>query len=242
MPKEKSKVEKTKAKKTIVRRPKVEALTVPVYTLENKKSGKLELPKELFGMKVNKPLLAQVVRVYLNNLKAHYSSTKTRSEVAGSTRKIQVQKGTGHARHGSIRAPIFVGGGMALGPKFRKVTLDLPKKMKRAALQSALSSKFAEGEVFGIKDLEGASGKTKQMATLLKNLGKKDTLLVFEGKNDKLARATRNLRSIKILPTEQLNAFEAMAHQTLLLTKEAVEKLTLKVKRSELRKEEEKRK
>lgn len=203
--------------------PKKEAgLSVPVYSLEGKEEGSLELPKELFGVKVNKPLLAQAVRVYRNNQKAHFSHTQTRSEVTGSTRKIYRQKGTGGARHGSRKAPIFVGGGVALGPKYRKVVLDLPKKMKRAALLSALSVKFSEGEIIGASGLEKASGKTAQMDKFVKKVNKKNILLVTGDKNETVFRGTRNLPNIEAVGATQLNVFEVLKHQTLMLTKEAI--------------------
>src|SRR3989344_1873864 len=101
----------------------------------------MALPKEIFGQEVNTKLLAQAMRVYMTNLKKFTASTKTRGEVRGSTAKIYRQKGTGRARHGAITAPIFVGGGIVFGPKPRKVVLDLPKKMKKAALLAALSDK-----------------------------------------------------------------------------------------------------
>jgi large subunit ribosomal protein L4 len=221
----KVKSQKLKVEKADTAEKKVMGLTVPLFTLEAKESGYLELPKELFGAEVNAQLLAQAVRVYLNNLKSHFSSTKTRGEVAGSTRKIRAQKGTGGARHGGIRAPIFVGGGIALGPKFRKVTLELPKKMKQAALKSALSAKFKAGEVVGISGLEKASGKTKEAQKLLETLAKKDVLLVTDGKNEGILRATRNLQTVETVSSDQVNVLKIVSHQTLMLTREAVEKL-----------------
>lgn len=206
---------------------------VPVYTLSGKKSGFLNLPKDIFGAKVNKSLLAQALRVYLNNLKAHSSHTKTRGEVKGSTRKIYSQKGTGRARHGAKTAPIFVGGGVALGPKFRKVILDLPKKMKRAALVSALSQKMSEQEVLGMRGLDKASGKTKQVAKLIEKLNKKSLLITTNGKDDLIQRACRNLPGIDVLHSDQLNAWEVIKHQTLILTKEAVDKLTNRIEKQE---------
>ena len=190
----------------------------------------MELPKELFGAKINKQLLAQAIRVYLNNLQGHFSNTKTRAEVSGSTRKVYRQKGTGGARHGAIRAPIYVGGGIALGPKARKVALDLPKKMKKAALLSALSSKMAEGDIVGIKGLEKAAGKTAEIWNFLQKLGKKGALIILDGKNEQVSRAVANLPNVNALTAEQLNALEVMRYQTLVFTREAVEKLAVKVK------------
>lgn len=216
---------------TKVTKPRVKdkSLSVPLYTLEGKEGGLLELPEEIFRAKVNKALLLQAVRVYSGNLKAHFAHTKTRSEVRGSSRKIRAQKGTGGARHGSIRAPIFVGGGVAQGPKFRKVVLDLPQKMKTAALKSALSSKLQAGEVIGVGGLEAASGKTKQMQVLMNSLTKNNLLLVLGDKNEKVIRSVRNLPRMKVLDAAQLNALEVIKHHAVALTKEAVSKLEARV-------------
>lgn len=200
-------------------------LTIPLVSLSGEVSGELSVPAEIFGTKINKQLLAQAVRVYTNNQTAHFSNTKTRGEVEGSTRKIYQQKGTGRARHGGIRAPIFVGGGIALGPKSRKVALDLPKKMKRLALASALSTKQSEREVFGFSDLEQVSGKTKQIIGFLKKLSKGSALFIIEGKNQKAVQAIRNIARVHILPVNQVNALEVLKHQTILLEKQAIEKL-----------------
>ncbi|MCL5784537.1 MAG: 50S ribosomal protein L4 [Patescibacteria group bacterium] len=242
MPKEKSEPKaevKTKKveKKATSKKPQQTTLSIPVYSLDGKEGGTLELPKDLFGSEVNKALLAQAIRVYSNNLKAHFSSTKTRSEVKGSTRKIYRQKGTGGARHGSKKAPIFVGGGIALGPKFRKTVLELPKKMKKAALISALSSRLQEGEVIGVEGLGKVSGKTAQMSSFFTKVGKKNVLLVIGEKNEKVIRATRNLPNMSTLLADQLNSLEIVKYQTLMLTKEAVGKLEKRSKNIESVKE-----
>jgi len=215
-------------------------LSVPVYSLAGRASGTLSLPKEIFGVKVNRILLSQAIRVYLTNKKTLSGSTKTRGEVEGSTAKIYRQKGTGRARHGAIRAPIFIGGGIVFGPKPRKVRLDLPKKMKKAALLSALSAKAADKNVIGLTGVEKASGKTKEMAKLMEKLlavsyslsvansqqPKAKSLLIVTGeKLDNIVRAVRNIPGIDVLPTNLLNAYEVLKHDTLLLTKEAVAKL-----------------
>src|SRR6266404_5428662 len=122
-------------------------VSVAVVGIDGKVSGKVSLPGEMFGEKVNKALLAQAVRVYLANQRQGNASTKTRGEVDGSTAKIYRQKGTGRARHGSKRAPIFVKGGIVFGPKPRDFSLSLPQKMKRKALFSALSAKVKDKEV-----------------------------------------------------------------------------------------------
>lgn len=230
--------QKTVKRATVEKPKKVAGLSVPVYSLAGKEVGVLSLPKELFGVKVNKTLLAQAVRVYMSNLKGHFSNTKTRSEIKGSTRKIYKQKGTGGARHGARSAPIFVGGGIALGPKFRKVILNLPKKMKKIALSSALSSKMADKEVIGIKGLEKALGKTTQIREFLKKIGKKQVLFVLDGKDENASRAVRNLLGVDALSADQVNILEIIKHKTLVLTEGAVKSLELRVKNEGVKKEE----
>lgn len=226
---------KAKIRKPRTRSPKlkekVTPFTVPLYSLKGEESGTLELSKDLFGHFVQQSLLSQAARVYLNNLKAHFSSTKTRGEVSASTRKIYRQKGTGGARHGSLKAPIFVhSGGVALGPKFRKVVLKLPAKMKKAALFSALAQKLAEKEVLGIKDIEKASGKTKEMANLFKQIKKQSLLILLGEKADLAMRAARNLPKVEITLADQVNILQILKHQTLMLNKEALAKLEERLK------------
>lgn len=220
MPVSKSKVKSQKSK--AVRRG---GLSVPVYSLAGRASGTLSLPKEVFGQKVNQRLLAQAIRVYMTNQKTLTASTKTRGEVQGSTAKIYRQKGTGRARHGAIRAPIFVGGGIVFGPKPRKVKLDLPKKMKRKALLSALSSKMTDKGILGVSGLEKASGKTKEVTLLLKKVGTDNALIVTGEKQDNVVRAVRNIQGTNVLPANFINAYEVLRHDILLVTKDAIEKL-----------------
>lgn len=213
------------AKKAEVGSRKSDSLSIPVYSLAGRSVGTLSLPKEIFGQEVNKRLLAQALRVYMTNQKTLSAFTKTRGEVQGSTAKIYRQKGTGRARHGSVRAPIFVGGGITFGPKPRKVRLNLPQSMKKAALISALSSKMADKNIIGLTGIEKASGKTKEMAKLAKNLKLKTALIVIDEKMDNMVRAVRNIQDIHVLPANLINAYEVLRHDMLILTKDAVEKL-----------------
>ncbi|MBI2334848.1 50S ribosomal protein L4 [Candidatus Daviesbacteria bacterium] len=198
------------------------SLIVPVYSLTGRAAGTMILPKEIFGQKVNKNLLAQAMRVYMTNQKNFTASTKTRGEVRGSTAKIYKQKGTGRARHGAIRAPIFVGGGITFGPQPRKVRLDLPKKMRKAALISALSAKMADKEILGLSGLDKASGKTKEFARLLEKLKIKKALIITEEKIDNVVRGARNIPGVDVLPVPLINAYEILKHQKLLFNKEAI--------------------
>lgn len=230
---------KTVVVKTVVARKassrtKRSSLTVDVYDIKGKVVETIGLPKEVFGAKINNQLMAQAVRVYLANQRRGTVSTKTRGEVKGSTRKIYRQKGTGRARHGSIRAPIFVGGGVVFGPKPRDYSLKFPKKMKQASLVSALSGKLKAGEIKVVKGLEKISPKTKVAASILKNLGfntkNKSVLLVLPQKLENIKRAARNIKGVSILLANQLNTYEVLRSKNLLFTKQAVELMSQKEK------------
>lgn len=200
--------------------------SVPVYSLTGRSTGVLVLPKEIFGKEVNKKLLSQALRVYMTNQKIFTNKTKTRGEVEGSTAKIYRQKGTGRARHGSIRAPIFVGGGIVFGPQSRKVRLELPQRMKKAALISAMSQKSNDKEILCLSGIDKLSGKTKELVQLLQKLVVKNALIVTDKKQDNVIRAVKNIPNVEVLPINLINAYEILRHKTLLLTKEALEGLT----------------
>lgn len=208
---------------------KVDKWSIPVYSLTGTAAGTLPLPKEIFGKEVNKKLLSQALRVYMTNQSFLQGYTKGRGEVEGSTAKIYRQKGTGRARHGAIRAPIFVGGGITFGPKPRKIRLELPQKMKKAALISAFSSKMADKSLIALSGTLKASGKTKEMVKLMEKLlmlkKAKSALIVTDGKAEKLVKAVRNIPGVTAVSFDLINAFEVLRHDLLFLTKEAVEKL-----------------
>lgn len=211
--------------------------TVPVYSLAGEVTGSMELPKEIFGQKVNQRLLSQTARVYLTNKKTLLGSTKTRGQVIGSKAKIYAQKGTGRARHGAITAPIFVGGGITFGPKPRRVRLSMPKKMKKAALYQALSSKALEKKIFGLSALEKATGKTREFVAFLNKILKeskdRSTLVVTESKLDNVLRGVRNIAGMNTLPVNLINAYEVLNHDFLMITKGAVSKLESRVENLE---------
>ena len=235
------KVKKTDSKETA---PKVAAttqkaaprrgdnLTVDVLDASGKVVNTLELNKEVFGVKPNKALLAQAVRVYLANQRLGNASTKTRGEVRGGGRKPWRQKGTGRARTGSIRDPHWRGGGVVHGPKRRDFSLDLPKKMRRAALASALSDKLQERALLVLKEINFKEAKTKEAAKLLKNLEIKENSLLADTKfEEKETKALRNLKNTKIMPARNLNTYEILQAKKLLITSEGVaeiEKLLVK--------------
>jgi large subunit ribosomal protein L4 len=201
-------------------------MPLSVYGLDGKAAGKVSVSAEIFGEKVNKKLISQAVRVYLANQRQGTVATKTRGEVDGSSRKIYRQKGTGRARHGSLRAPIFVKGGVVFGPRPRDFSLDLPKKMKRKALFSALSGKLVDGEVKVVSGFEEIKPKTKNFVTALQKLGldgkKRSVLLVTAGKTENLKRSAGNVEGICLLPANLLNTYEVIKHKHVVLMKEAL--------------------
>lgn len=212
--------------------PRKLGLKIDVYDTKGKVVGEVDLPREIFGEKVNKILLAQAVRVYLANQRRGTASTKTRGEVRGSTRKIYKQKGTGRARHGGIRAPIFVHGGIAFGPKPRDYSLAFPKKMRRKALFSALSAKVVDKQIKVVDSLEDIKPKTKVIIEILKALNadqkKRSLMLVlpsFEGKNESVYRAARNIEGLKVKRANLLNAYDVFESKVVLFPKSAIEEV-----------------
>jgi large subunit ribosomal protein L4 len=201
-------------------------LSVDVFDLTGKVTGKLSLPVEIFGEKVNRDLLHQAIRVYQANKRQGNASTKTRGEVDGSTRKIYRQKGTGRARHGSLRAPIFVKGGIVHGPKPRDFSLDLPKKMRRKALFSALSSKLIDGQVMFIAGIdESMEPKTKGFVAALKALGfaePKNMLLVMSSDLKNVKYATGNVQGVMTTVAGRLNALDVLKSRQILFSRDAV--------------------
>lgn len=196
---------------------------VGVVDTHGKAKGKIHLPKELFAAPVNKHLLAQAVRVYLTNQRAGGASTKTRGEVEGSTRKIYRQKGTGRARHGAIRAPVFVGGGIIFGPKPKDFRLSLPSQMKRAALASALTSQLTSHHVIVVDGLEKLAPKTRNFAQTWTHIGAtKKTLLVTLPDAKTVVQGARNLENTDIMPAQNLHTYAVLAHDTIIFTKDAL--------------------
>ncbi len=212
------------AKPTVSIAAEVHGLSVNVVDVEGKTKGKMTLPAEVFGEKINKPLLAQAVRVYLSNQRAGSASTKTRGEVEGSTRKIYKQKGTGKARHGGIRAPIFVGGGIVFGPRPHSFAMSMPTNMKRKALASALSAQLKEGNVIVVDGFETLKPKTKFMAQSLSKIsGKDSTLLVVTKDAEMVVRITRNIGHVDTIPATDLTTYGVLTHHKIVFMKDAVQ-------------------
>jgi large subunit ribosomal protein L4 len=197
-----------------------------VYNLRKEKVGEIDLSDEVFGAPVNQDLFYEIVKAQLASRRAGSAAVKERSAVAGSTKKIYRQKGTGRARHGSIRAPNFVGGGKAHGPVPRSYAYRPPRKMRISALRSALSMLFRDGKLIVVKDFDLAEPKTKLLAGILEILvaGSKSVLCDAKG-NDKLRLSARNLVDHQFMPPEGVNVYDLLRHDSLLLTEHAVRAL-----------------
>lgn len=220
-----------KAKAAVAKPTKTVSLNVSVFDMKGKVSGHTALPPEIFGAKINNTLMSQAVRVYLANQRQGTSKTQDRGEVDRTTKKIYQQKGTGRARHGSRRAPIYVGGGRVFGPTPRDLSLNISKKMKTLALFSALSSKLKDNQVKIIKDLETILPKTKLMAQVLKDLeiDKASRVLLVMSKSGKesenVYRASRNIKGMEILNANSLNTYKVLDNTLVLLMKDSIDSI-----------------
>jgi large subunit ribosomal protein L4 len=201
---------------------------VDVVKLDGSAAGQVELADDVFGAKVNPHLLHETVRHYLNQQRAGTHKTKDKSEVSGSGRKLWKQKGTGRARVGSIRSPLWRHGGTVHGPKPRSYDYSLPKKMQVGALRSALSAKLAEEKLTVIEDWSLDSHKTKPFRQALSKLDEssRTILLVDVALETNLERASRNLEGVKLVVTTQLQPYDLMKHERLMLSRGAALKLS----------------
>ncbi|HVO99471.1 MAG TPA: 50S ribosomal protein L4 [Bryobacteraceae bacterium] len=201
--------------------------SVDVIDLSNKKVGTLDLADEVFAATVNEALLYEAVRHYLAGLRRGTASTKTRHEVAGSGKKLWKQKGTGRARMGSIRSPLWRHGGTVHGPQPRDYSYKLPRKMVLGALRSALTAKLRDGELRVVSEFKIAEAKTKAMRKTLDGLdAKRTTLLVDNGDNRNLQLSSRNLEGVKLVSSRDVNVYDLLGHQQVLVSQEAAKKLS----------------
>jgi large subunit ribosomal protein L4 len=190
---------------------------------EGKELRSLEVDDSVFGIKPNQAVLHQAFVTQRNNQRAGTASTKTRGLVQGSTRKTRMQKYTGRARHGGIRAPIFVGGGIVFGPQPRDFGIAINKKMRRLAIRSALSGKVADGELVVIDQLSFKAPKTQEVIRILRNVGIERSALIVTGQPDRTVLASaRNVQKTKVLPAAYLNVADMLNHRHLLMTEEAI--------------------
>ena len=198
---------------------------VDLLNMEGKKVGTVELAESVFAVEVNENAMHEVVLNYLANQRQGTQSTKTRSEVSGGGKKPWKQKGTGRARQGSIRAPQWIKGGIALGPKPRSYKYTLNKKVKRLALKSALTTKVQENNIIVLDSLNFDEIKTKNMAKVLENIKVEKALVVLAERNSNVQLSTRNIPNVKAALVNTINTYDLLKYQTLVITKEAVEKI-----------------
>lgn len=199
---------------------------VDIINVSGQVVGELELNEHIFGVEVNKVVLHEVVKNYLANQRQGTQSAKTRAEVRGGGRKPFRQKGTGNARQGTIRAPHFVGGGVAFAPKPRDYSYKLPKQVKRVALMSALSSKVANNELIVLDELQMDTAKTKEMITILANIkAAKKAMFVLPEVNKNVVLSARNLKGIRTELVSTMNVYQILNHSSLVTTKQAIEKI-----------------
>ena len=200
---------------------------VDVVNLDGKKVGQVELADAVFGAKVNPHLLHEASRWYMREIRRGTHKTKDKSEVSGAGRKLWRQKGTGRARVGSIRSPLWRHGGTVHGPKPRDYSYALPKKMLLGALRSALSAKLAEQKLTVVDEWSLETHKTKALRLVLGKLNRtKSALLVAYGENRNLELASRNLERVKLVAPNVLHAYDLLNHDLLLLSKDAVARLS----------------
>jgi len=201
--------------------------SVDIIDLNNKKVGTVDLADAVFAADVNEDLLYESVRHYMAGKRSGTVKTKTRHEVAGSGKKLWKQKGTGRARMGSIRSPLWRHGGTTHGPQPRSYAYHLPKKMQLGALRSALSAKLRDGELRVVNEFAIAEAKTKQMRKTLDTLdARKTVLLVDNSDNKNLDLASRNLPGVKLVASRDVNVYDLLGHQQVLLSEAAARKLS----------------
>ena len=198
---------------------------VSVYNIEGKEVGSIELNDAVFGVEVNEHLVHMAVVNQLANNRQGTQSAKTRSEVSGGGRKPWRQKGTGHARQGSTSAPQWTGGGIVFAPKPRDYSFKMNKKEKRIALLSALSSKVADNKIVVLDAFNLDEVKTKKFAEVMSNLKVDKALVVIEGENKNVVLSGRNIPTVKVSATNEINTYDVLKYETLVVTKAAVEKL-----------------
>lgn len=207
---------------------------IQIYNLDGSVKESIAVPSDIFAATINKPLVAQYVRVYLTNQRQGTVSTKSRGEVVGTTKKIYRQKGTGGARHGSKKAPIFVGGGVAFGPKPRDFALKITKKQRVLALVSSISSQFKNKNIIVlVEDVSALEPKTSKLFTVFKALKVQNENILFVAANEygrNLNLASRNMKNVTLARTNNINAYEVLNAQKIIFTEKSLSSFIEKFK------------
>lgn len=195
---------------------------ISVYNMEGNEVGTMELNDAVFGVKVNEHLVHQAVVRHLANKRQGTQKAKTRAEVRGGGRKPWRQKGTGHARQGSIRAPQWTGGGVVFAPVPRDYSKKMNKKERRAALRSALSSRVEAEKLIVLDELKLEEIKTKEMQRILNNLKVQKAVIVLPEKDEKVVLSARNIPNVATISSKMLSVYDVMKYSTVIMTKDAV--------------------
>ncbi|HAG51465.1 MAG: 50S ribosomal protein L4 [Deltaproteobacteria bacterium GWC2_42_51] len=203
--------------------------TVDILNIENKKVGTANLNDNVFASPVKESLFYETVKMQLANRRAGTASTKTRANVSGGGVKPWKQKGTGRARAGSIRSPLWRHGGTVFGPHPRDYSYKLPKKVREGAIRSVLALKLKEGRLRVLDEIKLNEPKTKGLAVILKKINSNKGLIVIDGSNPNLELAVRNLKDFKLLKINGINTFDLLLYDDLIITKAAVEQLEKKL-------------
>lgn len=200
---------------------------VAIYNIAGEQTGELELNDAVFGVEVNEAVVHQALLMQLANQRQGTASTKTRSQVRGGGRKPWKQKGTGRARAGTIRSPLWIGGGVTFGPHPRSYAVKMPRKARRLAIKSALSAKLANQEIVILEGLQFEQPKTKQVVELLKNFGLTDrkALIITQEIEESVEKSSRNIPGVKALTAGCLNVFDLLHHDKLLITQDAIARI-----------------
>ena len=196
---------------------------VAVFDMSGKEVGKVELSDAIFGVEVNEHLLHKAVTTQLANSRQGTQKAKTRSEVSGGGKKPWRQKGTGHARQGSTRAPQWKGGGVVFAPVPRDYSLKMNKKEKRIAMKSALTSRVSDQKLIVLDSLKLDEIKTKRFAEIMKNLGLDKALVVLNDLNTNVIRSAKNIPDVKTTQTNTLNVYDILKYQTVVLTRDSLQ-------------------
>jgi len=207
----------------------MENITLPVLDIQGKEISRIDLPADIFGTKVNTAVIYQAVVMYRASLRQGNVSTKERAYVSGGGAKPYRQKGTGRARVGSNRSPLWIGGGTVFGPHPRDFGYSVPKKIRRAALRESLKAKIKDDEFICIEEIKNVE-KTKQFAGILDAVGTKGRVLgLLDGSDDTVDRASRNIKRFKLLRSADVNAYDLLQYKTVLATKTAVDNLIKRI-------------
>ncbi len=200
--------------------------TLSLYNTQGEQVGEIELADNIFAAEVNEAVMHQAVLTYLANRRMGTADTKVRSEVRGGGRKPWRQKGTGRARHGTIRSPLWKGGGVTFGPHPRSYRMTLPKKVRRLAIKSALSSKVNSGSLIVLDNLVMEAPKTKEMVRVLGSLntGRK-VLIVTDAPQENVIKSARNIPGVKTLNANQLNVYDILNNDNMVITRDAVSRV-----------------